>query len=122
MKLINLTPHAIVIRPLISEGYDHPFEGTAVVVPASGDVARVATLPSTVVGDLAGIPVVASPSFGDVVGLPAPQDGVAYIVSGLVLSRAFGRTDVFAPDTGATAIRENGQIVAVRGLVAAPTA
>jgi hypothetical protein len=51
-------------------------------------------------------------------GLPDPVAGVVYIVSGRVLSELAGsRPDVVSPDTGPDAIRENGQIKAVRGFV-----
>lgn len=103
MKFINCTPH-----PLTIEGV-----GT---LPPSGVLPRCATVRSepTQVG---GVRIVAQ-SMGEVTGLPAPAEGVALIVSALVLSALKGsRHDVFAPDTGADAIREGGQIVAVRGLV-----
>ena len=107
MKLINLTPHDIVVR--LSDG-DR-------VIPASGTVARVATshVPA---GTIDGIPVSAQ-TFGQIEGLPEPQEGVTFIVSAIVLAAAkeIGRTDVVAPDT-ARAIRDDaGRIVAVPGLV-----
>ncbi len=112
MKFVNLTLHALTVEGL----------GT---LPASGAVARVATV-RYALGDRGGVRVHAQ-NFGAVEGLPAPALGVGYVVSGMVLdalkrqagpagaSRA--GADVFAPDTGADAIRENGQIVAVRGFV-----
>jgi hypothetical protein len=55
---------------------------------------------------------------GQVSGLPEAQPDTIYIVSGMVLAAMNGsRPDVVAPDTGPDAIRENGQIVAVRGFV-----
>lgn len=112
MKLINLTPHAINIKP--SDDAD------VISFPSSG-VARVSVTQKSVlpiVVDGVDVPV-SKNVYGDVEGLPAPQDGVRYIVSALVLSALGGtRDDVFAPDTGASAIRNGaGQIVAVRGLV-----
>ena len=104
MKFVNLTPHAITVDGL----------GT---IPASGSVARV-SVNSTDVGAVGGVRLRAQLK-GQVSGLPAPVDGVVFIVSGMVLD-ALGstrRSDVVAPDTGADAIRENGQIVAVRGFV-----
>ena len=57
-------------------------------------------------------------------GLPDPVEGITFIVSGMVrdalsaLPAWLQRPDVYAPDTGADAIRnEHGHIVAVRGLV-----
>jgi acetyl-CoA carboxylase carboxyltransferase component len=103
MKFINLTPHAISVEGL----------GT---FPASGEVARVSTV-CTVVGEVAGIAAYKQ-SFGDVVGLPSPIEGTVYIVSGMVISAVIGRSDVVAPDTGSTAIRdEKGHIIAVRNFI-----
>lgn len=57
-------------------------------------------------------------------GLPDPVEGIVFIVSGMVrdslcfLPARIHRLDVYAPDTGSDAIRnEQGHIVAVRGLV-----
>jgi hypothetical protein len=117
MNFVNLTPHSIVLSLP---------DGSEINIPSSGEVARVATLPAAprqVEG--VPIPVVPSPAYGDVTGLPAPVEGVAFLVSGLVLSRCGGRGDVFAPATGPAdgAIRdERGQIRAVSRLVAAPLA
>lgn len=106
--IINLTPHAITI-----DGF-----GT---IPASSNVARVSTV-RTALGQREGVRITLQ-ALGQVESLPEPADDVLYIVSGLVLDalkrQNTGRAgvDVFAPDTGPDAIRENGQIIAVRGLV-----
>lgn len=107
MRLINLTPHDIIIR--LPDG-DR-------VIPASGTVARVATSYEHV-GDVDGIPVSAQ-TFGQIEGLPEPRNGVVYVVSAIVLAAAkeLGRTDVVAPDTARAIRNEAGQIVAVPGLV-----
>lgn len=64
-----------------------------------------------------GIPVT-TPIYGEVEGLPDPQPDTVYIVSLMVAQRVPWRNDVFAPDSGPTAIRNAaGQIEAVRGLV-----
>jgi len=109
IKIVNLTPHSIVLRT----------EEGDVTVPPSGTVARVAVKQVEI--ECPGLPVhVARNEYGEVEGLPEPKDGTIYVVSSLVLSRVHGRIDVFAPDTGPTAIRdEAGRIVAVRRLVAA---
>lgn len=104
MNFVNLTPHAIVI------------DGIA-TFPPHGRVARVEMEMSK------GIPVggirvnIRQP--GRVIDLPDPVPGVCYVVSGMVLDTLKGsRPDVYAPDTGADAIRNvQGHIVAVRGLV-----
>jgi hypothetical protein len=112
MNFVNLTPHAITIEGM----------GT---IPASGTVARVATV-RTGMGTRGGVRVTLQ-NLGQVDGLPDPAADTVYIVSGMVLdaikrqaaqvgaSRA--GEDVFAPDTGPDAVRKDGQVVAVRGLV-----
>lgn len=103
MKFVNCTPHALTVYGL----------GT---LPPSGILPRCATV-RTVAESLQGIRIVTQTT-GDVTGLPEQAEGVALIVSAMVLSALKGaRSDVFAPDTGADAVRENGQIVAVLGLV-----
>jgi hypothetical protein len=111
--VINLTPHAVVIES---------GDGSLVTIQPSGMVARVAT-EETVVSSVemggSSIPVVAR-QFGEVSGLPDHDEGC--IVSSLVLEAVRlqqpWRRNVFAPDTGATAIRDSdGRIVAVRRLV-----
>lgn len=107
MKVVNLTPHDIVVR---TDAGDRVF-------PASGEVARVSTT-HVPMGDVDGVPVFAQ-EFGDIEGLPAPQDGTIYIVSAIVLAAAkdAGRTDVVAPDTSRAFRDEAGRIVAVPGFV-----
>ena len=114
--IINLTPHAIVLR---SAG------GEDTVIPPSGQVARVTSTPGSL-ATVDGLPVpVASPTtFGEVEGLPAPVEGTFYIVSGMVGAALAGRgrTDVLMPGTGPAdnAVRnEKGHIVAVTRLIAA---
>lgn len=102
MRFVNLTPHAIVVRTS---------EGDKTFAP-SGDVARVSTSVETL-DSVGGIPLTRT-AFGTPVGVPEAVEGTIYIVSSLVGARVC-RPDVVAPDTGATAIRENGQVVAVRG-------
>jgi hypothetical protein len=105
MEFINLTPHAITV------------EGIGTIEP-SGTVARVnvTACPRISVG---GVRVMKN-VFGNVSGLPAPQLNTVYIVSAMVLNAIGIRagSDVFAPDTGADAVRnDKGHIVAVKGLV-----
>lgn len=105
MNLLNLTPHAITLRTPDGD----------VTFPPSGKIARVETV-ETITGELAGVPVIAR-SMGATTGLPT--DGTPCLVSAMVLSAVPGMIGVYAPDSGPTAIRENGQIVAVTRLVAA---
>jgi hypothetical protein len=105
-KLINLTPHKIVVRP---------GAGADIVIEPTAPTARMAV--KSVIGTpIDGIPVTRQ-EFGAIENLPEPQAGTVFIVSTLIAS-AVKRPDVLSPDTGPTAIRENGQIVAVRGLQA----
>jgi hypothetical protein len=105
--VLNLTPHEITIR--------RP-DGSDFTIPPSGMVARITT-EERVIGTLDGIPVVLRQP-GGAIGLP--EEGVACLVSAMVLTAVPGRSRVFAPDSGPTAIRdERGQIVAVTRLVAA---
>lgn len=101
--IINCTPHALTIEGI----------GT---IQQSGILARCTTIREEL-PSVNGVRVV-SQITGNVTGLPDAIDGTIYIVSGMVLAALNGaRLDVFAPDTGPDAIRENGQIVAVRGLI-----
>lgn len=103
-EVVNLTPHPIRVADK---------DGNIVAVfPPSGLVARVATT-AEVVAHIGDIPVVRT-TFGEVAGVPDPKDGVVYIASTLV-AQALRRRDVVSPDTGPTALREGGQVVAVRG-------
>ena len=105
-EFINLTQHKIVIFN----------GGFTVEISPSGTVARVAT-EETCVGEINGIPLI-SRKIGEPENIPAPQDGKIYIVSAMVLSAIADREDVVAPDTGATAIRDNsGRIIAVNRLI-----
>lgn len=107
MQFINLTPHPIVI--IKPDG--------RIEIPPSGKIARVGVT-QKVVGEVGGIPLVRN-EWGAIEGLPEPsQDDVIYIVSSLVLARVRGRTDVVAPDTGPTAVRdETGRIIGIRRFV-----
>jgi hypothetical protein len=105
MKVINLTPHPIVLD----------IEGKKITFPISENIARVEqTTIST--GKMIGGAEVSQSKFGQVV-MPEPIDGTTFIVSSMVLSALNGtRSDVVAPKTDNTAIRnELGHIVAVKG-------
>ena len=132
MKLVNLTPHRVVICNAMGE--------TILAVEPSGETARIeekffADEP-VITGDVS-IPVAVIGRGRDsrprVVGIPdRPQlanwDGepigyapitTIYVVSRLVAELA-GRPDVMAPDTGPQSVIRNdaGQIVGVRRLLA----
>jgi len=103
-KIVNLTPHDIVIT-------DGP------TFPPSGTVARV-SVQQVDDGDINGIPV-KTQTFGDIVDLPAPQKDTIFIVSAMVLNaaKAQGRTDVVAPDTANAVRNDDGHIVSVPGFI-----
>lgn len=104
MKVINLTPHPIVIT-------------NGPTFQPSGTVARV-SVQQVDAGTIAGIPV-KTQTFGDILGLPAPQDDTVFIVSAMVLNaaKAAGRDDVVAPDTANAVRNDDGHIVSVPGFV-----
>ena len=118
--LVNLTPHAIVLRD--ADGADH-------VVPPSGTVARVTAHPGALSDIGLPVPVASRTMYGAVEGLPVDRVGawdcrpeVLYIVSALVGAAVSHqkRDDVVCPGTGPNdgAIRdEAGRIVAVTRLV-----
>jgi len=112
MNLVNLTPHALVLRS--PEGDDY-------VVEPSGTVARVSSTPGPL-SRVPGIPVpVAAPDqVGSVTGLPRRRMDTVLIVSGFVGAALKGkRDDILVPGTGPGdgAIRnERGHIVAVTRL------
>lgn len=112
MKFVNLTPHEIVVR--LPDGTDRvfPSEGNARVAVRQKEHAK-----------WDGIPIFSN-YYGGVEGLPDYQTDTCYIVSLMVINALKAespdgiiRGDVVSPDSGPTAIREDGKIVAVRGFV-----
>ena len=105
--MLNLTPHPITLR--MPDGQD-------VILPPSGTVARV-SMDEVVVGTVAGLPLIRRRP-GPVIGLPDGDQPC--IVSSMALSALAGAVNVYAPDTGPTAIRDDhGHVVAVTRLVQA---
>ena len=109
VSLVNCTPHEI---NLVIEN------GLEMAIPSSGIVARVSSMQESAGEIYSCIPIPLNRNkFGCVENLPEPKPGTMYIVSAMVLA-ASDRTDLVAPDTGATALRNtNGQIIAVRGFI-----
>lgn len=110
MRLVNLTPHAVVL---------HRDDGTTEAIPPSGSVARVSQV-ATQVGTVAGVPVVTTRP-GSVTGLPAfeADDGAGYIVSAMVRLAMPERIDLFSP---ADLVRDAaGAVVGCRALEGNPT-
>jgi hypothetical protein len=112
-KIINLTPHKIVIHGIDGAAYAYESEGVARVTSTPGHVDSSYFLD----GD---IPVFRPDVVGKIEGLPEFKEGICYIVSAVVASAlaGSGRYDVLALGTGPDdgAIRVNGQIVAVTRL------
>jgi hypothetical protein len=105
MTLINATPHSITLvsRRGVEQDSKKQFiaEAEAVEIlreiPPSEILARVSmvNLPA---GEIDGI-AIESVTYGEIEGLPEPQEGLYYIVSGLVAAAAaeIGRKDCLAP-------------------------
>ncbi len=81
MQIINTTPHSVSVN--------------STIIPSSGMLVRVSSV-SQDAGEFAGIPLVRT-CYGEVVGLPDEQDGVMYIVSGLVRAALPDRKDLASP-------------------------
>ncbi len=114
MKIVNLTPHQIVLVGA---------NGGEEVVPASGQIARVATS-ETLLADVhldSGVIVpTVQTIYGQVEGLPEPALDTIYIVSGLVISALGGvRSDVFSP--GRLRRGADGQPNGCLALIGVPT-
>ena len=99
---VNLTPHVINV---IGEG------GTT-VIPTAGTVARVSVNYTTL--RVEGGAEMLRPEFGEVLDLPEPQEGVIYIVSGMVRSAVPDRLDVVSP--GPLVRDEQGRPIGCEGL------
>lgn len=105
--IINLTPHEVNI--FIDEE-------TMIVLPKCETPAR-CTTSNVYLGEFEGVPIY-HVVYENVLNLPNPQVGVIFVVSAIVAQAVKNRDDVFAPDSGTSAIRNSsGQIVAVRGLL-----
>lgn len=102
-KIVNLTPHEV---RLVTRDGD-------VIIPASGQVARVTMYPEPV-GQLAGVMLAIEPP-GFVEGLPAPEDGRYYLVSALVRLACPERADLISP--GALVRDEQGRVVGCQSLI-----
>lgn len=103
-KIVNMTPHNIVIVGSENE--------TLRVIEPSGETIRLSqsTVQDTPIG---GVPT-SRTVYGDPEGLPPKADGVFYVVSQLVKSALPGRSDLLVP---AEMVRdEKGQIIGCRSL------
>jgi hypothetical protein len=103
VKIVNLTPDPINVA-------DDEGNIIETFLP-SGIVAHVFT-GRRITQKLAKRPIVQI-IYGTVFNVPEPNDDVIYLVSTAV-AQAAKRPDVISPNTDHTAIRKDGQIVAVR--------
>ena len=103
MTIINATPHEIILvsKQGVEQDSKKQFLAETVEIirsiPPSGILPRV-SMSNSPAGEIDGIPV-ESVTYGQIEGLPDYQEGVYYIVSGLVAAAAakIGRTDCLAP-------------------------
>lgn len=107
-KIINLTPHAVNV---IGDG-----NSVTITIESSGNVARCSqtiNIVDTIDLNNVAIPI-SSSSYGEVVDLPAPQDGVYYVVSRLVMSACPNRQDLLVPND---LVRDDaGRVIGCRSL------
>ena len=103
MKLVNLTPHEVVVLCQ---------DGSRKVFPPSGQVARV-KVEDVCLSQIDGMPINKG-KVKKVSGIPKAQDGTMYIVSLFVLQNS-NREDLISPDTNSAVRDGKGRITAVRG-------
>ena len=102
--MTKMTPHAVSF--VVSDD-------NKIVIPPSGDIARVSAKTVNTGKLINGIPVTRT-VYGDVENLPDPQDDTIYIVSSLVAARVPNRDDVFIPNES---VRDaEGRIIGCRSL------
>lgn len=116
----NLTPHPIslVIAESPPKSIRDYHRVLCVEIPASGTIARV-EFSEPEMHEIDGFKIHEAITVKGIVYLPDPIPNVMLLVSALVREqlRNSGRMDVFSPDTGITAIRnEKGAVFAVRAL------
>jgi hypothetical protein len=109
MTIINYTPHNVTVRRM----------GPDIVYPASGVVPRVEMTSVEAAPLIDGCPTI-TVKYG-VANLPVghPAECIVSTMFADAYRRQYGQDGVqlFVPDSGPSAIRENGQIVAVRALI-----
>lgn len=101
--IVNATPHVITLvsKKGVEQDSKRQFLAETVEVikeiPTSGILPRV-SMSNSPAGEIDGIPI-ESAAYGEIEGLPQFQEGVYYIVSGLVAAAAakVGRVDCLAP-------------------------
>lgn len=107
--MINYTPHTITVRD----------DAREYLFPASGIVPRVSMSTTAQESLSSGCPTV-TVEYGEA-ALPTGETGPCIVST--MFADAYRRqhgsngVELFVPDSGPSAIRENGQIVAVRALI-----
>jgi hypothetical protein len=99
-RLVNLTPHDIVVNR----------GGFKITLPPERNPVRVKHEWSYC-GTLAGIDVVET-SHNNLENVPLPEEGTIFVVSTLA-AMLLRRKDVVAPDTGPTATRSSGKVMSI---------
>ena len=121
---VNLTPHEIAVEVEVMDHDTVHLPNLTVIngrhfgpfallrVPPEPVSARVSTVEEVVGLSNAGglIVTVSKHTFGKIEGLPEPKPDTIFVVSGMVRDALDGRPDVFAPDTGKSAVRQQGQV------------
>jgi hypothetical protein len=116
MTTYNCTPHTIVVRRDVIVSVRNP--GTDLVIQPSGWVVRLETEQIRAGETDDCVPIVRTRTLKVTGWPPEAVSGDIVIVSSMVAQTAAAKEQAFtvvAPDTGPTAIREDGQVVAVRG-------
>ena len=116
MNVKNLTPHTIKIKPKADTNLVFSIHPSGL---ARVNMQYTASDNLPVSFGIADIPIEAVKSIpGEVIGLPEPEENTVYIVSAMVAQAVPDRKDVYAPDTGSTAIRDdNGDVLYVTRLI-----
>jgi len=108
MKVVNMTPHKIIVESKNStkkESYE-----------PSGSIIRL-NFESNQIGELDGFPILENKLVGH--NLPEKKEGVVYLVSAMVLAetKKIGRDDFIAPNTNDSERNEKGHILSVHSFV-----
>ena len=111
MRIINCTPHEVIVITACNE---------ACVYKTSGTVARLETVKQQKLDDMNGHEIWSPPIYTDVVGIPEGKDAiiVSMVVADFIKNRKLGRR-IFVPDTGPEgAIRDaSGRITGTKRLM-----
>jgi hypothetical protein len=100
MKIVNLTPHKVVL-----------FKGNEIIREFESKGLARATQTSAVVGTIDGIDICKN-IYGEVSGLPEEAPDTFYIVSKIVMDACPSRNDLLLPNDSVR--NEQGQIVGCR--------